>query len=135
MRRLLLYCALVLFAVFFWPVAQQCYYLILVMILTLMVVYWDRQSVTRVIVAISVLSVMFLLCSHNFSLLLSLSVYTDLISTDWLLDSLVSYNTDLSILGTYLYEDVRELFQALIMVTMVASVWLLHRRFVSDECP
>ena len=135
MRRLLFYCALVLFAVFFWPVAQQCYYLILVMILALMVVYWDRQSVTRVIVAISVLSVMFLLCSHNFSLLLSLSVYTDLISTDWLLDSLVSYNTDLSILGTYLYEDVRELFQALIMVTMVASAWLLHRRFVSDECP
>ena len=133
MRKMLLYCAITFAAVFFWPVAQQCYYLVLVFILSLMVVAWERKTILWVVISISFASVAFLVCSHNYSLLLSLATYSDWISLDWVLDALVSYNSATSVLGTFLYEDVRELFQAVIMVIMVVSAWFLYRRRPIDE--
>lgn len=70
---------------------------------------------------LSVLSLVYLLLSHNYSLLLPLACYTDLIPLDWVLDNLTSFT--LSSVGRIeLYDTSRWYVQLVIMVVMVSFI-------------
>ena len=115
-------------AVFLWPVSQQCYYLVLILLIAMMLPRWGVRTSTAAMLAIAAPSVVYLVLSHNFSLLMPLSVYTDLISPDWVLDHLLSFNLSIDIFGGYTYDTSRKIVQIVVMAVMVAIVYHMHRR-------
>lgn len=118
----LISCSALMFAVvFIWPVSQQCYYEPLILLMALMVSVMDGRRMMRWSMLLSVLSLVYLLLSHNFSLLLPLACYTDLIPLDWVLDNLTSFT--LSSVGRIeLYDISRWYVQLVIMVVMVLFI-------------
>lgn len=122
------YAVVSMIAVFLWPVSQQCYYLVLILLIAMMLPRWGVRTSTAAMLAIAVPSVVYLVLSHNFSLLMPLSVYTDLISPDWVLDHLLSFNLSIDIFGGYTYDTSRKIVQIVIMAVMVALVYHMHRR-------
>ena len=122
------YAVVSMIAVFLWPVSQQCYYLVLILLIAMMLPRWGVKTSTAAMLAIAVPSVVYLVLSHNFSLLMTLSVYTDLISPDWVLDHLLSFNLSIDIFGDYTYDTSRKIVQIVIMAVMVALVYHMHRR-------
>ena len=127
------YAVITMIAVFLWPVSQQCYYLVLVMLIAMMLPRWGTKTSMAIMFAISIPSVAYLLLSHNFSLLMPLSVYTDLISPDWVIDHLLSFNLSTDILGGYTYDSSRQVVQVIIMAMMMAVVYYLYRRDEARE--
>lgn len=132
-RKLLLASILVMVAVFMWPVAQQCYYLVLILLFSLMVVWWKPSTAAWLMLLISIPSVVFLGFSHNFSLLLPLAAYTDVVSMDWVLDHLVSYNLGTGPFEGNLCEECRMMVQTIIMFAMAVVAGFLIKNEVDKS--
>lgn len=121
-ETLILLSMLTLAIVFIWPVAQQCYYEPMIMLIALLVVKWGEKTPALVMLALSIPSVVYLVISHNFSLLLPLAAYTDIVPLDWVVDHLVSFGTSVDIFGGYLYDDLLWIVKIVIMAVMVTII-------------
>ncbi len=123
MDKFVKYAIISMAVVFLWPVSQQCYYLVLIMLFAMMVPKWGSRDSTATMLLLSVPSVVYLLLSHNFSLLMPLSVYTGLVSPDWVLDHLLSFNLAIDPLGGYVYDSSRIVVQVVIMAVMAVIIY------------
>lgn len=119
MDRLIKYAAISFIIVFLWPETQQCYYLLIVFMIALMVLKWEPRKVAGIMLLFTGLSVFYMLLTHNMSVLLPLAAYTDLISIDWVLDKLFSFNLATDIFGGNFYDDSRRIVQVVIAGVML----------------
>lgn len=119
MERFVLYAAVSLIVVFLWPVTQQCYYLALLPFIALMLMKWEPRRVTCLMLLLTSLSTFYMILTHNYSVLLPLASYTDIVSMDSVLDHLYSFNLATDVFGGNLYDDSRRIVQIVILAVMV----------------
>lgn len=127
-RDLLFFAVLTMVVVFLWPVAQQCYYLVLIALLALLAIYWNPRYVTILMLILTIPSMACQLVAHNYSILLPLSAYTDLVSMDWVVDRIISFNTATGLFDYSLQAQVRIVIQWVIIAAMLHIAHSLCRR-------
>ena len=132
-EMLICYSAISLIIVFLWPVTQQCYYLVLVLFIALMVVKWRASLVAVLMLTLTSLSTIYMVLTHNYSLLLPLAAYTDLVSSDWVIDRLLSFNLMTDVLGGNFYDDSRRAVQVVIIGVMLYLIHVFYRWGVKEH--
>ena len=132
-EMLICYSAISLIIVFLWPVTQQCYYLVLVLFIALMVVKWRASLVAVLMLTLTSLSTIYMVLTHNYSLLLPLAAYTDLVSSDWVIDRLLSFNLMTDVLDGNFYDDSRRAVQVVIIGVMLYLIHVFYRWGVKEH--
>lgn len=119
--------------VFAWPVAQQCYYLVLIMLIALLAAYWDPRYVAGLMLVLSVPSLICQVIAHNYSLILPFSAYTGIVPLDWAVEKLVTFNTA-HWHGMNVYTTSRLVMQWMILASMLFISNSLYRRRYDETC-
>ena len=132
-RRLLFYSVMTMIVVFAWPVAQQCYYLVLIMLIALLAAYWDPRYVAGLMLVLSVPSLICQVIAHNYSLILPFSAYTGIVPLDWAVEKFVTFNTA-HWHGMNIYTTSRLVMQWMILASMLFISNSLYRRRYDETC-